>query len=114
MTYHVLFQPQAERDIQMAARWILDRSKSPRTALRWANSIRAKISTLKTNPHRCPIDPDSDSYGEEVRVLLYGKRRGVYRVLFAIRGDRVHVLTVRHSAKRNLGDELDQAEADEE
>jgi hypothetical protein len=37
-------------------------------------------------------------YGEEVRVLLSGKRRGVYRVLFTIRGDTVQVLTVRHSA----------------
>jgi hypothetical protein len=35
-------------------------------------------------------------------MLFYGKRRGVYRILFAIRGDVVHVLTVRHSAQRGL------------
>ncbi len=44
---------------------------------------------MKTRPERCPIDPDSEVYGAEVRVLLHGKRRGVYRVLFVIRADTV-------------------------
>jgi hypothetical protein len=35
-------------------------------------------------------------------VLLHGKRRGVHRVLFMIRRDTVHVLTVRDSAQRSL------------
>jgi plasmid stabilization system protein ParE len=113
MTYHVVLQPRAEREIREAAHRILDRSKSTRTALRWANGIRAKIATLKSNPQRCPIDPDSEVYGEEVRVLLYGKRRGVRRVLFTIRGDTVHVLTVRHSAQRSLADEMAEDESDD-
>jgi hypothetical protein len=45
-------------------------------------------------------------------VLLYGKRRGVYRVLFAIRSDTVHILTVRHSAQRTLAEETDADEPD--
>ncbi len=39
-------------------------------------------------------------------MLLHGKRRGVYRVLFTIRRGTVHVLTVGHSAQRSLADEL--------
>ncbi len=39
-------------------------------------------------------------------MLLYGKRCGVRRVLFTIRGDTVYVLTVRHSAQRSLADEI--------
>ena len=105
MTYHVVIQPGAERDIRTAALWILGQSRSRTTALRWARNLRAKIATLKTSPKRCPIDPDSKFYGEEVRVLLYGKRRGVYRVLFTIRGNAVHVLTVRHSAQRSLAED---------
>jgi plasmid stabilization system protein ParE len=81
-------------------------SASSRVALRWVRGLRAKIATLKAVPHRCPTDPDSEFYGEDVRVLLYGKRSGVYRVLFAIRGDTVHVLTVRHSAQRSIAEEL--------
>jgi plasmid stabilization system protein ParE len=106
MTYRLVLQPRAEREIRAAVRWIEVQSKSPAKALRWARSLRAKIDTLKARPERCPIDPDSDAYGEEVRVLLHGRRHGKYRILFAIRGDTVHVLTVRHSARQSLGEEL--------
>jgi plasmid stabilization system protein ParE len=112
MTYRVVIQPRAERDIRTAALGILGRSGSRATALRWARNLHAKIAGLTTTPRRCPVDPDSDVYGEEVRVLLYGKRRGVYRVLFAIRGDTVHVLTVRHSAQRSLAEEMAEDEPD--
>ena len=107
MTYRVILQPGAERDIRQVARWKLERARSPESALRWAHSLRAKIGTLKTNPHRCPIDPDSDAYGAEVRVLLHGKRLGKYRVLFTIRGDEVRVLAVRHTAQENPIEGLD-------
>ena len=112
MTYHVFIQPRAEREIQMAALWILGQSKSRATALRWARNLRTKIATLRTSPQPCPIDPDSQVYGEEVRVLLPGKRGGVHRVLFTIRGDTVHVLTVRHSAQRSLAEEMAEDEPD--
>jgi len=114
MTYHVVIQPRAERDIRTAALGILGRSRSRATAVRWARNLRAKIAGLETTPQRCPVDPDSDFYGEEVRLLLYGKRRGVYRVLFAIRGDTVHVLTVRHAAQRSLAEEMAEDEPDGE
>jgi plasmid stabilization system protein ParE len=106
MTHRVVLQPGAERDILAAARWIEDRSKSPAKALRWVRSLRAKIETLKATPTRCPVDPDSAAYGEEVRMLLSGRRHNKYRILFAIRGDTVHVLTVRHSAQQSLREEM--------
>ena len=113
MTYRVIIQPRAERDIEAAAQWIEDQAKSPAKAVRWARSIRANIGTLKANPKRCPVDPDSDAFGEEVRVLLYGKRHGKHRILFAVRGDTVHVLTVRHSARQGLSEEMGQDRPDE-
>jgi plasmid stabilization system protein ParE len=106
MTYRVILQPHAQREIWAAAHWLEEQSRSPAKALRWVRGIRAKIDTLKANPRRCPADPDSETYGEEVRVLLYGKRHGKYRILFAIRGDTVHVLTVRHSARQSLAEEM--------
>jgi hypothetical protein len=36
MTYDVVIQPRAARDIQLAAQWILAQSGSPATAVRWA------------------------------------------------------------------------------
>jgi plasmid stabilization system protein ParE len=107
MTYRVTLQPRAERDIREAARFLLEESRSPAKALRWVRGVRAKIDTLQSSPERCPVDPDSDAYGREVRVLLFGKRRGVYRVLFVIEGDAVQVLTVRHAARRSLREEME-------
>jgi plasmid stabilization system protein ParE len=110
MTYRVIIQPRAEREIQTAARWLFTESKSRATTLRWVRMIRAKIETLKKNPRRCPVDQDSEVYGEEVRVLLVGKRPGIYRVLFRIRDDEVHVLTVRHTSRQTLREELEDRE----
>jgi plasmid stabilization system protein ParE len=38
----------------------------------------------------------------ELRQLLYGKRRGVYRILFEVRDNNVFILRVRHSAQALL------------
>jgi plasmid stabilization system protein ParE len=72
MKYAVIVEARAERDIQLAAHWILGQSGSPANAIRWARSLRTKIATLKTNLERCPIDPDSEVYGEEVRGEFEG------------------------------------------
>ena len=113
MSFGIIFQPRAEQDLKDAALFLLDRTRSSTIALRWLRGIRSKINTLKTSPHRCPVDPDSAAYGQEVRVLIYGKRRGVYRVLFTIRDDIVYILTVRHSAQRRLADEIDEGDGSE-
>lgn len=100
MTFRVILQPRAERDIEAAVGWILDQSGSSAIALRWLQGIRASLAKLKASPLRCPVAADSDTYGENVRVLLHGSKRGPYRVLFAVRGHTVHVLTVRHAARQ--------------
>jgi plasmid stabilization system protein ParE len=69
--------------------------------------IRGEIETLGNNPRRCPVDPDWEFYGVEVRVLPVGKRHGVYRVLFTTRDDFVHILRVRDSARQTVQEELD-------
>jgi plasmid stabilization system protein ParE len=76
MTHRVILQPRAEREIWAAAQWIEEQTKSAVKARRWACGLRAKIATLKTHPKRCPVDADSAAYGEEVRVLLSGRRQG--------------------------------------
>jgi plasmid stabilization system protein ParE len=107
MTFQVIIQPVAERNIRQQVEWIVAQSNSPATALRWARAIRTKIDTLKTSPLRCPVDPESDAYGEEVRMLLHGKRNKKFRILFVVRGEVVHVVAVRHTAQRGLAEEMD-------
>ena len=107
MTFQVIIQPAAERGIRQQVQWIAAQSNSPATALRWARSVRAKIDTLKTSPLRCPVDPDADAYGEDVRVLLHGKRNKKFRIYFVIRGEAVHIVAVRHAAQRGLAEDLE-------
>ncbi len=67
-------------------------------------AVTSKIATLKGSPLRCPIDPDSVAYGEEVRILLHGKQQTMFRIRFVVRGRKVHVVAVRHSAQRSLAE----------
>ena len=106
MTFRVIIQPVAERSIRQQVEWIAAQSNSTAPALRWARSMRAKIDTLKTSPFRCPLDTDADVFGEEVRILLHGKRNK-FRIYFLIRGEAVHIVAVRHAAQRGLAEDLD-------
>jgi plasmid stabilization system protein ParE len=99
MEYRFEFAPRALRDADEAYCWILETSKSRTVADRWYRGLFRKIEMLKNSPHRCPIADESDAFDDEIRELLYGRRRGVYRVLFAIRGRVIHIFTIRHSAR---------------
>lgn len=102
MEFRFEFAPRALRDADEAYRWILENSKSQAQADRWYRGLFKKIETLKTGPRRCPVADESDVFDEEIRELLYGKRRGVYRILFAIRGQVIHIFTIRHGARGPL------------
>lgn len=58
----------------------------------------------KTLLHRSPLFPNAAlplpralAFRFEVRHLLYGRKPNVYRILFTIEGDTVHVLHIRHA-----------------
>jgi plasmid stabilization system protein ParE len=100
MTYHVIIQPQAEAEIEAAYLW--RRERAPQAAARWFAEIVEAINTLEQFPGRCPLAPEHAHFAEEIRQLLFGRRNDVYRILFTIQGDTVHVLHVRHGAQQQL------------
>ncbi len=86
-----------------ATRWYAERS--PDAAQRWHDGLARAIDTLADLPTRCPVSQhDSEASGCEVRILLYGKRHGVYRILFSIIGDTVWVLRIRHAKRDSLSE----------
>jgi plasmid stabilization system protein ParE len=104
MTYHIIIEPTAEREIRAAVRWNTENT-SPTIAARWYNGLIQKIDTLRRNPTRCPIAVEDDKFDEEIRELLYGpggKRAHRHRIIFTIREDTVHILYVRHTARDEL------------
>ena len=98
MTYRVIIEPTAAAGIRAAAAWYAQNA-SPAVAARWYNGLIKEIETLRTSPRRHPRADEDEDFAEEIRVLMYGKRRGIYRVLFTIRDDAVHILYVRHGAQ---------------
>lgn len=97
MTWKVEITPIAENQIEQAYRWY--RERNPEFADRWFRGLMNAIATLQEKPHRCVLAVEQDIFPEEVRQLLYGKSKNVYRVLFTIRDMMVYILYVRHTAQ---------------
>jgi plasmid stabilization system protein ParE len=86
------------------------RATNPDAAAKWFRSLVRKMDGLRSLPHRHPIAPESDEFEEEIRETFLGKRQNKYRILFAIRGNSVHVLHVRHGAREPLRREPESSE----
>ena len=99
MDFRVELSDQAQRDIAAIYDWL--RSEQAGDAgERWFVALRAAIASLTSLPSRCPLAPENRDSPVEVRHLLYGERPHVYRILFAIEGEAVQVLHIRHGRRR--------------
>jgi plasmid stabilization system protein ParE len=100
MTFQVEVTPIAEAQIEQAYRWY--RERNPEFADLWFRGLMNTIATLQEKPQRCSLAIEHEIFPEEVRQLLYGKAKNVYRVLFTIRDATVYALYVRHSSQAPL------------
>jgi len=99
MSYQVITTRQAESDIEAAYQWAAN--YSPEKAMLWYFDVQEAIESLANFPARCPLAPESVTFGQEIRHLLVGK----YRILFHIDDETVYVTHVRHSARQTLAPE---------
>lgn len=102
MAFRVELSERAQADLSAIYDWLRSQQAGD-TGERWFVALRQAISSLSTLPLRCPVAPESRDSPVEVRQLLYGRKPHVYRILFAIEGDVVQVLHVRHGRRRPLG-----------
>lgn len=97
----VVVTPQAEKDIRAIYSRI--RLEAPVAAARWRKEMRACIKTLARFPERSSLAPESETFNEPIRQMLYGRgNRGTYRILFSILEKTVFVLHVRHGSMNVL------------
>ncbi|MGH2410909.1 MAG: type II toxin-antitoxin system RelE/ParE family toxin [Chloroflexota bacterium] len=101
--YTIILQPEAYEGMESAYQYI--EQDSPESAHQWAIGLMEAIDSLKIFPARCPAAPENEAFPQEIRQLLYGKGRHVYRILFTMKGDTVSVLHVRHGARKTVGPE---------
>jgi plasmid stabilization system protein ParE len=106
MAFRVEISPRAFNDLDEIARYIKQQS-SFEQAEEWFNGIVTAIRTLEDMPSRCPVADESEELGQEVRLLLCGKRNRKYKVYCSIRhrtrsAGTIQVLHVRHRARKSL------------
>jgi plasmid stabilization system protein ParE len=101
--FRVIIQPRARAEAMEGFRWITERS--PTAAARWYAGLRKAVAKLAENPEINPLaEEESEHFGITIRQALYGRRRGVYRILYSIQQDTISVIAIRHSARGPIED----------
>lgn len=89
--YTVVFEKSAQLDVRESYDWGC-RRWDEKEAKRWIRKLRTAVSRqLSLVPKGFALAPEDDEFAEEIRQMIVGR----YRVLFTIKGSRVHVLHVR-------------------
>src|SRR5512140_85955 len=89
--YVVIFEDSAQTDVRASFEWDC-RTWGKREAHEWIRQLRnAVLKRLGVMPTAFPLAPENRDFSEEIRQMIVGR----YRVVFPIKGRRVHVLHVR-------------------
>ena len=101
MSYRVVLTPTAKRNLRTIHAYIFQ--QAPRAAEDWLGRAERAVDSLDHYPERCPLAPESLSFGKSIRQLLFGAgNRGTYRLLFVVADQSVYVLHVRHGSRLPL------------
>lgn len=90
----------AQEELEDSYRWIKERA--PQAAEKWLDELIGKVESLVENPLRHPIAPENEKFTREIRLMLFRKRRGQFRIYYTIEKQRVVILSVRRSARKPL------------
>ena len=101
MAYHVRLLRGAYADIDNHFAFISS-LVGPASAARWRDRLIAKVDTLAIDPRRYPLADEATDLGIELREMLFGRQRHVYRILFTIDGQTVNIQRIRHAAQDRL------------
>lgn len=93
----------------------LSQLTSPEKARQWYDGLLLAIESLSQMPKRCPLARENQYFSQEIRQILYGRGRNLYRILFTIvEGEEVstvRILHIRHAAQQTLGESQESDEA---
>jgi plasmid stabilization system protein ParE len=87
----VVFEESAQADVRESYDWGC-RVWGKREAQQWVRQLRKAVSKqLAVVPKGFPLAPEDDEFSEQIRQTVVGR----YRLLFTVKGRKVHVLHVR-------------------
>lgn len=101
MAYRVEVTREAQTEALEAFIW-KGEHQSVEAATDWYNGLMETLYSLEEMPRRCALAPENEDFDQEIRQLLYGRRRDQYRILFTIREAIVYILHIRHGAMDRL------------
>ena len=75
-------------------------SEAPVRGPKWFEELIDSLYSLEQFPFRYPLTREAKLTKREIRCLLFGKRHGVYRILYEVDRKRqiVWILHIRHGA----------------
>jgi len=94
LVYRVRILPGALQDARNYYEFIAD--YSPEIAVKWFEGLFEVVNSLSIMPKRCPIAPEADLLGQEIRCLVYQK---FYRILYSIDENVVRIYHIRHTSQ---------------
>jgi plasmid stabilization system protein ParE len=101
MSHRVEISRTAETDAEAA--FLFHAHFSRDRAVRWYRGLLEALASLESFPSRCPEAPESATTGTELRLLVYGRGKQAYRILFTIDearpGDAEPVVRILHVGK---------------
>ncbi len=93
----------------------LSQSTSPAQASKWYSGLLKAIESLSLMPKRCALARENEHFSQEIRQLLYGRGRNLYRILFTLleteEASTVRILHVRHSSQQVSGEDPEDSDA---
>jgi plasmid stabilization system protein ParE len=98
--FRVEYTLTAAQEVERAYLWI--RKRAPAAAEKWLADLIVRVEALGVNPLRHPLAAESKKFPMAVRVLLFRKKHGQFRIYYTVAGERVVILTVRRSTRRPL------------
>ena len=98
--YRLLLYGSAKCDLENAFSWV--QQFAPLTAGRWLDQFTAQIAKLEYSADSCGTAAERRRSRKVLRERLYGRRPRVFRVIFFIEGEEIHVIGIRRGQRRGL------------
>lgn len=96
MNYRLRFTPTAMMDLTEIKIFIA--KGNPTMADEFSRVLWEEMQSLKIMPNRCPLAPEAEKKGAEIRHHIHKK----YRILFVIKNEQVRILRIVHGSRANI------------
>jgi plasmid stabilization system protein ParE len=102
IVYHVALADSASADADAIYNHIVE--TAPSRGDEWFEKLMTCLYSLDKMPRRCPLAREAKKAKREIRCLLFGRRRNVYRILYEVDEAKrtVWILHIRHGARRDV------------